>query len=468
MTRHSMYSCWVVLVMSAGIAAIAPTVLADGEKKAGILDILKLKKEAKDDGAKKAEKKAGEEKPAKAEKKTEAAEEKDETQAEKTTAVKEKEKDAKGDAKAGADKGEKKKSLLHLLKQKAVEKKGKEAEKDEGEPATADESVEGDADAAAQGEAEAPEEPSTEVDAEKKEPDPPMFRLRDGTRLAGIPDITFFNINTHYGKLVVPVSEVERVRFAAAQDRELASQIEANVRALGSEEFDRREEAMAALQEIGVAALDALRKALESDDEEVKSRAEKLVAELEEALDEEDEETKPHLTPLGGNADEVVTVKFTVMGEIEEAVFSLQTRYGVLKLNREHILSIVFRESPFLKMTYPVPGDNFAADDKWMDTKLPLSKGQKLSIAASGQITLQNLNNESTGPEGASQHGNPLKDFATGALVGKIGDKGEPFLIGPKYEGTANAEGTLRLGVSLKKTKVSGQYEVEVTAERQP
>ncbi len=294
----------------------------------------------------------------------------------------------------------------------------------------------------------------------KKPPAPSMFRLRDGTRLAGTPELKTLNVKTAYGKLLIPIADVLRLRFAALEDKSLSARIAEQVKELSSEEFDRREEAMAALREIGEPALQLLRKAVESDDEEVKSRAEKLISEIEETMDEaESEESLLGIIP--GDEDEVVTLKFTVRGRVEEEKLALQTRYGSLTLGRDDIVSIVFQEGPDTKLTFSVPGGTFAAANKWVDTKLVITQGQRLHITASGQLNLENYG-QATGPEGTTNiGGNQLETHPSGALVGKIGN-GKPFLIGAEYESDANSSGTLRLGVSLNNGEVSGQYQVEV------
>ncbi|MBI4606823.1 MAG: hypothetical protein HY721_33070 [Planctomycetes bacterium] len=300
--------------------------------------------------------------------------------------------------------------------------------------------------------------------AKKKEPEQPMFRLRDGTRLAGTPDLKVLSVATPYGKLTVPVPEVVRVRLAAAEDPQLAGRIAESVKGLSSEEFDKREEAMAALREIGLPALEALKKALVSEDEEVKTRAEKLVSEIEEQVEDEDE-TASLVGPIAGEEDEVVTLKFTVKGRVEEESFQLATRYGSLNLSRKDIVSIVFRDSPHATVTFQVPAGTFAGANKWFDTKLAFAQGERLHISASGQINLEQYG-QTTGPEGTSNiSGNQLGSFATGALVGKIGEKGQPFLIGTEHDASSNAAGNLFLGISLQNGQVSGQFEVDVEKE---
>jgi hypothetical protein len=296
------------------------------------------------------------------------------------------------------------------------------------------------------------------VAAEKREPKPPMFHMRDGTRLAGYPEATKIRITTAYGPLVVPIEEVEHIRFAAALDEELAKKIDGLISQLGHEEFDLRESASEELAAIGVPALPALRKAAESEDEEIKSRAEKLAAQLEETVEEPDEE-EAYLSPLEGDEDEVETRQFTVKGRVEEASFLVKTRYGVLEFRRQDILSIKFKEPLITTLKFEVPGNTFAARNQWVDTQTDLAKGERFELSASGEITLANYGDTKCGPEGTTNVGSNFNNIAAGALVAKIGD-GQPFVVGSSYNSEAEAAGRLVLGVALQSGTVNGKFEV--------
>jgi hypothetical protein len=69
--------------------------------------------------------------------------------------------------------------------------------------------------------------------------------------------------------------------FAAAQDGDADRKIEALIRQLGAEEYAAREKATEELRKIGKPAEEALRRAAESDDAEVQSRARALLKDLE-------------------------------------------------------------------------------------------------------------------------------------------------------------------------------------------
>jgi hypothetical protein len=286
----------------------------------------------------------------------------------------------------------------------------------------------------------------------------------DGTRLAGNPELKILNVSTAYGDLVIPVTDVIRLRFAAVKDTGITPRVDELVKSLGEEEFDKRERAMGALRDIGKPALELLRKAMESEDEEIKTRAEKLVAEIEDEMGEEDVEAA-QFGLLSGDDDEVVTTKFVVQGRVKEDTVTVATRYGVLSLNRKDIVSIVFQEGSLQKRSVQVPGNTFAAGNKWVDTKVTVTQGEPLHITATGNINIENYG-QTTGPEGTTNiSGNQLESHPAGALVGKIGEKGKAFLVASEFQGTASGTGKLYFAVSLQNGNVSGEYQVDVETE---
>jgi hypothetical protein len=313
----------------------------------------------------------------------------------------------------------------------------------------------------------APEGEATAGKEEKKErpeepPEPPTFRLRDGTRIAGFPQVERITIDTAYGRLVVPTRDIVRVRFAREDDPEMLERIRGAILKLGDEEFEVREEAMAALLDIGVPALKLLRQALESDDEEVKSRAQTLVGKIEETVDEGvDEDEDEAGVPIAGEDDEVVTLRFTAKGKIEERLFEVQSGYGPLKIDRKNIISIVFQENAPSEVEVSVPATAFAGANRWHQTKITVKKGAEITIAASGQVVLQNYGH-AVDPDGSTQ--TPTKQFLTfnlGALVARVGN-GKPFLVGKSYRGRAPDTGKLAFGTAIRSGQVTGTFEVKV------
>lgn len=110
----------------------------------------------------------------------------------------------------------------------------------------------------------------------------------------------------------------------------------------------------------------------------------------------------------------------------------------------------------------PASVDHFrlAAGAGWVDSGFSVETGQELTVTAYGQVVTARINvfdsGSVSGPDGQvsicpNYDGAPpcAMDFAPyGALVGKIGADGTPFLIGSNYTYTADSSGDLYLAVN--------------------
>jgi hypothetical protein len=90
-------------------------------------------------------------------------------------------------------------------------------------------------------------------------------------------------IVTPYGKLTVPVEDVQKIDFATRLPDDVARKVEAAVAKLGSADFQEREKAGAELLQLGPRAYQAVLAAAMSEDVEVRKRAEDLAAKIKEA-----------------------------------------------------------------------------------------------------------------------------------------------------------------------------------------
>jgi hypothetical protein len=93
--------------------------------------------------------------------------------------------------------------------------------------------------------------------------------------------------NTPYGKLLIPVRDIERIEVAFRIPQDVARRIDEAIADLGKTEFRRREAASAALLELRERAYPALQKAEKSSDAEVARRARELLAKIREEVPEE-------------------------------------------------------------------------------------------------------------------------------------------------------------------------------------
>ncbi len=98
------------------------------------------------------------------------------------------------------------------------------------------------------------------------------------------------------------------------------------------------------------------------------------------------------------------------------------------------------------------------ANQEWTLTRAVVQNGARLQISAgdgswstSGQAAVNRLQNLLTNADGYAGRTDPharVPDANLGALIGKIGENGTPFLVGSKYDATANADGPLFLAIN--------------------
>ena len=295
---------------------------------------------------------------------------------------------------------------------------------------------------------------------------PPVFHLRDQSRIAGKPKLKSLDVETRYGNLSIPLDQLVRVRFARRLPAELQGKIEKLIKELGDEDFDKREAATAGLKEIGAPALDALRKAAKSENDEVKNRADGIIAGLatESSKTPQAADDDP-LPQLSGTEDEVTTTRMTVKGRVTMEEIALETQYGDLRVSVSDLSGITFRMSGPSTAKATVSCQN-QPPQNWLETKVDLEKGQKIKIEATGQVTVRNYGIVS-GPDGNREYSGhaTFNNFPMLSLGGKVGKKGEPFLIGNNYTGKVRGQGKLYLGIvtfSPYPTGAVGNYQVKV------
>ena len=105
-----------------------------------------------------------------------------------------------------------------------------------------------------------------------------------------------------------------------------------------------------------------------------------------------------------------------------------------------------------------------------MDTGIDLN-GDKLNAQATGTVDVMpnNPGQFMAGPDGMRQdigfrRGGPNTVGPPGALVGKVGQSGRPFLVGSRYEATPSGEGRLFLKLEPSPWNInqSGSFSVKI------
>ena len=138
---------------------------------------------------------------------------------------------------------------------------------------------------------------------------------------------------TPYGKLLIPVRNIERIEVAFRIPEEVARRVEAAIADLGKADFQRREAACDTLLEARERAYPALLKAAKSRDAEVVRRARELLEKIRAEVPEERLQFRTR--------DVVYTAESTNTGRIASATLKVLTsQFGEQQLKLSDVLEV--------------------------------------------------------------------------------------------------------------------------------
>jgi hypothetical protein len=283
-------------------------------------------------------------------------------------------------------------------------------------------------------------------------------RFLDGTTVRRAVLREGIELQTKYGKLTVPVADIRRIEFGHHVSPEAAKKIDAAVKDLGGDRFEQREQASQALLRLGRQAYPALEKAAQSGDKEVAQRARDALARIREELPEEQLQFK--------HEDVIYTRDSVLAGRILNPTLKAKTHnFGELQFDLATLASL--HSMAGTKADLSVEAAPFGKEvlGKWIDSGLTVDADTDLVITATGQVDLvpQQAGQFVSGPEGHPQ--GPLPSgYLAGTLLGRVGEKGEFFVIGKRFEGRVVAPGKLYLHIlpTGAGEGSSGAYKVKV------
>ena len=281
-------------------------------------------------------------------------------------------------------------------------------------------------------------------------------------------------VTTKYGKLTVPLAEVKRIDLGFRYPEGTEAKVNEAAENLGSTDFKTREQAQKQLLAFGELALPAVRRAMKSSIVEASRRAEEVLKKLEDTLPKEKLEIREY--------DVIVTATMTIKGNIETTGLKAKTKYfgdttvKLADLRELRPLGSSATESVSLDSAKHAK----QGWTSWYDTNIDVGDDGALEVTASGKIDqwIQSPGQYVSGPNGngafvvgpGQQAGVPpiaSQQYKAGALYGKIGEKGTPFLLGESYK-QAKAPGTGRLyliiGPSNWNNDSVGEYKVTIKA----
>jgi hypothetical protein len=284
-----------------------------------------------------------------------------------------------------------------------------------------------------------------------------VARLHDGTvvRKALLRDGVV--VATRFGKLTVPASEVRRIEFGLHLPAEAAREVEAAVKQLGSDDYKKRDAAGKRLVALGFRAYPALQAAARSPDKEVAARARA-------ALEQVRKEVPAGQLSLP-EQDVVYTRDCVLAGHIEgEALKARSAALGELSLRLAELRSL--HSGAVERAEVSLDAAQFGGGPgKWANSGVTVEAGVGLALAAAGRVDLvpAQAGQHVSGPAGYPAQGEG--GYPAGALLGRLGEGGEVFVVGQRYEGRSARAGRLYLRIVplANGTGPTGAYHVKVS-----
>jgi hypothetical protein len=297
-------------------------------------------------------------------------------------------------------------------------------------------------------------------------------------RMALLPDT--IEVSTEFGKLSVPVQSIRRIDFGLHLPEGADKKIAAAIKRLASAQFKEREEAVRELVTHGAHAYPALVQATKNSDAETSKRAQDAIAKIKAAVPAKDLQLTAD--------DKIVTARFTIVGRILTPAIKAKSEYFG---DAEHSLAKLRQMRLILDSRgteVAVDAGKYAKADQWLDTGISVDSSGALAILASGEVELRPSlpGTYVSGPRGYTRTAGAAAAFGgagpgvggkgkkggmdgpvrlyPGTLLGRIGDNGDTFIIGDRYEGAPDRDGKLYLQImpSPYDTTSTGSYQVKV------
>jgi hypothetical protein len=317
----------------------------------------------------------------------------------------------------------------------------------------------------------------------------PTIKAPVDTGLPGEVEINFLNgstvrmvlqsekleIATPYGQLAVPTKEIRAIEFGLHFPDGIEARIQQTVRSLNAADFHERDQAGKTLLELGPYSFPAVLEASRAGELEVAMRAKALVKQLQAKHQKKDLKT--------GAEDRVVTPTFTIVGRI--LTFKLKAKaelFGDVDLPVARMRTLRSFAHAGLDVEVIVDAARYGGQGQWLETDFQVDGRTTVQITAQGQVDVWPQQNGQfiVGPNGLQGRNAGMQAILVpgrkirgainahtfgGALLGKVGEDGEVFAIGERYEGMPDQTGKLYLhiGPSPWNAQSTGTYEVKIS-----
>jgi hypothetical protein len=301
-----------------------------------------------------------------------------------------------------------------------------------------------------------------------------MLHLQDGAIITGEMTIDEISVATEFGILKVPLAKIRSISPGLSSSPELSKKVNDLIENLGSDDYKSREQSHKDLQAMGLKVKGILDTYRNDENTERKRHVLEILKEFDEQISQQDEEA-PAERPLIAK-DTVITEEFTIVGKISPSEFKIASKYGPLAVQLADLKRAerprTVKES--VRKTVQVPGDNLV-QRSFKNSGIKVEAGDKITIKADGSVVMSPWgSDQQSGPDGAPNYGWYIPNqIYGGALVAKIGDKGNVFKVGSKSTFVAKTSGVLHFAVAMQQQYAQqgysypGNYNVKVTIDGQ-
>lgn len=300
------------------------------------------------------------------------------------------------------------------------------------------------------------------------------LHLLDGSVISGDLSVSEITVDTSFGKLVVPIEKLRSFTPGLDSYPQKVAELEGLIANLGSDDYKTREQAHKDLAAMGVSIQKELEKHANDENAEIKRHVGEILKEIEAQAEESSDDEEAAAEQPWIRLDTIVTSDFTVIGKVSPAEFMIESKYGPLNVKLADVNKAErdagAKES--LRKNITVGGENIA-QRTFKSTGIRVEAGDKIYLRAEGTVVMTPWgSNSASGPDGATNYGWYVPNqIPGGALVARIGDKGQVFKVGAKSTFTAKQAGVLQMAIGIQPEYANegyqypGEYRVKLRIE---
>ena len=298
------------------------------------------------------------------------------------------------------------------------------------------------------------------------------LNLRDGNIITGTSaSISRVSLNTDFGKLDIPIKNVSAIQFGITPDNSSKDKIINLIKQMNDPAPEKRKVVYDELVKMSIYTIPIINDYIYGNEYQAGEFTDYTPeAALKEMMNS-------YNIDESFNDKDVVSIdyEYTIGGTFNLKSISLKTEFGMLEVPKEKIKNIditYFDEQSGDKSYKLLASKHISGNENggWLNTGVKVKTGQKISINATGEVTLESLSGNKYTPDGSTSSDNESNyeksTYPTyGNIVYKIGESGEMIKAGSKYIGSAKSSGVLFLSIyeTVYNSANTGTYTVKVS-----